>query len=174
MRARSDEAFNAKGSIMRRLALVLFACLCGLARAAAQPPTPDFQINITQNCEVVVPTACNGGIQRFTISADGRWRATLRNGNPLSQGNIDRSTVSKLQSAVQQLIAPGVALPHPCEPRPLPPQTLEAISVELSGSTIVLYGSGGKIDPRCGGPGSPAERLFSAADSAMRKALAPK
>jgi hypothetical protein len=156
---------------MRGLPLVLLACLCGLGRAAAQLPSPAFRINVVQNCEVVVPAACNEGIQRFTISGEGTWRAALRDASLARKGNLDRAQLSQLQSVVRQL-AERATPPGLCEPRPLPPQTLETVSVELSGSTIVLYGSGGNIDPRCGDPGSPAARLFSAADSAMRKALA--
>jgi hypothetical protein len=158
--------------MMRGLALLLLSCFCGLGHAAGQPLSPSFQIDVVQNCELVVPAACNEGIERFTISGEGTWRAALRNAGPARQGDLDRAQLSELQSAVRQLASAGAAPPDLCKPRPLPPQTLETISVELPGSTIMLYGSGGKIDPRCGGPGSPTDRLFSAADSSMRKALA--
>jgi hypothetical protein len=154
--------------------VVLLACLCVVGRAAAQQSSPAFEIELVQNCEVVVPAACNGGVQRFTISSGGTWRAALRDASPARQGSLDRAQLSEVQWAVRQLTSAGATRPSSCEPRPLPPQTLETVSVQLSGLTIVLYGSGGKIDPRCGGPGSPAARLFSAADSAMRKALAAR
>jgi hypothetical protein len=160
---------------MRRLASALasafVAFLCGIGRPDAQSPNPAFQIDIVQDCEVVVPASCNGGVQQFTISGDGTWRATLRDASPARQGNLDRARLNELQSAVQQIAFAGTRQHDQCKPRPLPPQTLETISLQLAGSTIKLYGSGGKIDPICGAPGSPAARLFSAADGVMREVL---
>src|ERR1700724_4906442 len=99
---------------MRRLALALLVCLCDLGSAAAQPPSATFQIDITQSCEVVAPAACNGGIQRFTISAQGTRRATLQGAQPARAGNIDRAQLSALQSAVSELAAAGAAPPSTC------------------------------------------------------------
>ena len=134
-------------------------------RCFAQEPKADPQITVDVDvtCEVVAPAQCKGGAG-FHIAADG----TLRTG-PQGQtiGQLTSGDLSSLKTAAERLLkAPATGA---CLARPILPGVSETIKVSNGSSSLELHGVGGKLDPRCGRPGSSAYDFFRLADEMMRR-----
>jgi hypothetical protein len=150
------------------VALVLFAW-----------PPPDvvgqaleaFVIDVEQGCELVSPAQCQGGVRKFSIDGTGVWTVEFREPGQSYSGQLQGNDMTALRLAVEQLFAKGDPRARTCAPRPTPPETPETVSIKRPDLEIVLHGSGGKLDPLCGRPGSAADQIFSLADRIMRKVL---
>jgi hypothetical protein len=139
-------------------------CFAQEPKAAPQiKADPQITVDVDVTCEVVAPAQCEGGAG-LHIAADG----TLRTG-PQGQttGGLTSSDLSSLKTAARRLLkAPAI---RPCLARPILPGVSETIRVSNGSSSLELHGVGGKLDPRCGGPGSSAYDFFRLADELMRR-----
>jgi len=131
---------------------------------AAQQVAAAPQARIQATCEGVVPNRCKG-VYGFTVGADGAWQAGPDPQGHTLNGNLEQADRQAVADALNKAPDNGQ-----CDMRPtMVPGVSETLVITQAERQVTLHGTGGKLLPSCGKPGSSNDQFFSLMSRLMRK-----